>query len=410
VQFTSREKVQQMTTFDDRVDPGVDVDDELMARARGLIPLLSANAARADRDRRVPAENLVALTEAGLFRMMAPRRWGGHEAAIATKIRAVSELSRGCGSTGWVVSLLTGGSWFVGMMNERAQRDVWASGPDAKVAVAVPPSGTAERVGDGYLVSGSWHYSSGCEHADFLLLGAPVADDGGGPSAIVSLVPRDQVDIEDTWHVTGMRGTGSNTVVASGITVPLHRTISLCAVQGGQVDTPFAAEAPYHVSLLLGALSDLVGPQLGLARAALELVIDDAAARGVSATVYREQTQAPTVQLAVAHAASSLDTAEALAFTAAIEMDHAGRALARPSLRDRARLRMQLARAIVEARDAIRELVSVAGSSAFAESNPLQRIWRDSEIASRHAVANPAISAEAYGRVLLGITEPVIPL
>ena len=136
----------------------------------------------------------------------------------------------------------------------------------------------------------------------------------------------------------------------------------------------------------------------------------DAAARGVRATVYREQTQAPTVQLAVARAASSLDTAEALAFTAAIEMDHAGRTLVRPSLRDRARLRMQLARAIVEARDAIRELVSVAGSSAFAESNPLQRIWRDSEIASRHAVANPAISAEAYGRVLLGITEPVIPL
>jgi alkylation response protein AidB-like acyl-CoA dehydrogenase len=84
--------------------------------------------------------------------------------------------------------------------------------------------------------------------------------------------------------------------------------------------------------------------------------------------------------------------------------------LVRPSLQDRARLRMQLARGIAEARDAIRELMSVAGSSAFAESNPLQRIWRDSEMAGRHAVANPAISAEAYGRVLLGITEPVIPL
>ena len=226
----------------------------------------------------------------------------------------------------------------------------------------------------------------------------------------MSLVPRDQVVIEDTWHVTGMRGTGSNTVVASDVFVPSYRTISLGAVQGGQLDTPFTAEAAYHVPLALGALSDLAGPQLGLARAAIDLVIENAARRGVSATVYREQTQAPTVQLAVAHAASALDTAEALVFSAAEEMDRAGRTLVRPSLLERARLRMQLARGIEEACSAIRQLVSVAGSSAFAESHPLQRIWRDSEIAGRHAVCNPAISAEAYGRVLLGITEPVIPL
>lgn len=398
-----------MSAIDDRVDSSIGVRQELVARARELVPLLNENAARADHERRIPEENLAALRNAGLFRMTAPRRWGGREAGFETKIRVVSELARGCGSTGWVVALLTGGPWFVGMMNEQAQQDVWANGADATVAVAVPPSGTAERVDDGYRISGRWGYCSGAEHADWVLLGAPVAVDGAS-SPVVSLVPRDQVEIEYTWHVTGMRGTGSNTVVARGLTVPLHRTISLGAVQDGQLDTPFDGEAPYHVPLTLGALSDLVGPQLGLARAALDLVIETAARRGVSATVYREQTQAPTVQLAVARAASSLDTAEALAFSAAEEMDRAGRALVRPSLLERARLRMQLARGIVEARDAIRELMSVAGSSAFAESNPLQRIWRDSEIASRHAVCNPAISAEAYGRALLGITAQVIPV
>src|SRR6185312_409157 len=101
------------------------------ARATSLIPLLSENAARTDRERRVPAENLAALADAGLFRMMTPRRWGGYESGIATKIGVVSELARGCGSTGWVTSLLTGGTWFVGMMSEHAQQDVWASGPDA---------------------------------------------------------------------------------------------------------------------------------------------------------------------------------------------------------------------------------------------------------------------------------------
>lgn len=169
------------------------------------------------------------------------------------------------------------------MMSEQAQHDVWADRPDARVAVAVPPSGTAETFADGYRLSGRWHYSSGCEHADWLLLGARVPIPGAEPADKVMLVPRVQVVIEDTWHVTGMRGTGSNTVVARDITVPFHRTISHTAVMNGQLHTPFLAEAPYHVPLLLGALSDLAGPQLGLARAALEFVIDNAPPHAVSA-------------------------------------------------------------------------------------------------------------------------------
>ncbi|QNI07545.1 oxidoreductase [Mycobacterium kubicae] len=398
-----------MTTLHDRTCPTIDAN--LVARARELVPLLTFNAARADRERRIPNENLTELRDAGLLRMMTPRRWGGHEAGFETKISVVSELARGCAATSWVLALLTGGAWFVGMMNEQAQQDVWGNGPDTTVAVAVPPSGTAEIVDGGYRVSGRWPYCSGVEHADWVLLGARLAGPDGQPAPIVTLVPRDQVDIEDTWHVTGMRGTGSNTVVATGVTVPSHRTISLGAVEAGHVDTPFVDEAPYHVPLTLGALSDLTGPQLGLARAALDLVIDNAARRGVSATTYSRQTEAPTVQVAVARAASSIDTAQALVLTAAQEMDRAGRTRVRPALLDRARMHTKLTRGIAEARDAIRELMSVAGSSAFAEANPLQRIWRDSEIASSHAVSNPAISAEVYGRLLLGVDEPmVIPL
>jgi alkylation response protein AidB-like acyl-CoA dehydrogenase len=131
----------------------------------------------------------------------------------------------------------------------------------------------------------------------------------------------------------------------------------------------------------------------------------------VSATTYTRLTDAPTAQLAVARAASSIDTAEALVFSATQEMDRAARAGLRPSLLDRACIRMKLTRGIVEARDAIRELMAVAGSTAFAETSPLQRIWRDSEMAGSHAVSNPAISAEVYGRLLLGIDGPtVIPV
>lgn len=397
-----------MSTID-AVDPDIDGGHDLLARARDLVPLLSENAARTDRERRVPAGNLAALTHAGLFRMMTPRRWGGYETGIATKIRVVSEVARGCGSTGWIVDLLTGGAWLAGMMNEQVQRDVWANGPDAKVAVSVHPAGSAEIVESGYRISGRWARSSGAEHADWLMLGVPVPTAGGELSPRVMAVPRDQVGIEDTWQVTGMRGTETNAVVADGVTVPFHRTAAIEAIAAGQLETPFEREAPYHVPLSLGIVASLTGSQLGLARAALDLVIGNAAHRRVSASFDSRQAAAPTVQLAVARAASAIDTAHALVFTAAEELDRASRIPARPSDLDRARLHAQLTRAIVEAREAIRELMAVAGTSAFGETNPLQRIWRDSEMAASHATANPATSAESYGRLLLGVTDPVAP-
>jgi len=121
---------------------------------------------------------------------------------------------------------------------------------------------------------------------------------------------------------------------------------------------------------------------------------------------YAQQPEAPTAQLAVARAASSIDTAEMLVLATAKETDLASRARVRPSLLDRAHMRMNLMRGIVEAREAVRELMSIAGSSAFSESIPLQRIWRYPEIASSHAVSNPSISAEVYGRLLLGCDGP----
>jgi 3-hydroxy-9,10-secoandrosta-1,3,5(10)-triene-9,17-dione monooxygenase len=395
-----------MRPLDPTLELAVDVGSVLVSRAKDLVPLLRENAARTDRERRIPDENLAALAKAGLFGITAPRRWGGREVGFETKIRVVRELARGCGSSSWVFALLTGGPWFVGMMNEQAQQDVWGDDPNATVAVAVPPSGTAEFVDGGYRISGRWPYCSGAEHADWVLLGVRSVGPDGEPAPLVALVPRERIEVDDTWHVTGMRGTRSNTVITRDLMVPSHRTISLGAAQEGDLDTPFVDEAPYHVPLTLGALSDLTGPQLGLARAALDSVIENAAWRGVSATTYTRLTDAPTVQLAVARAASNIDTAEALVFSAAQEMDRAARAGLRPSLLDRACIRMKLTRGIVEARDAIRELVSAAGSSVFAETCTLQRIWRDSETAASHAVSNPAISAEVYGRLLLGVEGP----
>jgi 3-hydroxy-9,10-secoandrosta-1,3,5(10)-triene-9,17-dione monooxygenase len=393
--------------------PGVGDTDrklraELVGRAAELVPLLRANAARTEDGRRVAEENVTALAEAGLFRITQPRRFGGLEVDFRTRIEIVRELARGCGSTAWVTSLMTGGAWFIGMWNEQVQRDVWGEHPDARVAGVPAPLGTVEAVDGGYRVSGRWPNCSGCLHADWLFLGIPILGEGGRllDQGLV-LVPTAEVTVEDTWRVAGMRGTGSNTVVAHDVFVPGHRYLSQLRLLAGENDSPYPDEAIYQVPFAVAAISDLVGTQLGLARAALDLVIENAGRRGISATDYQVQTEAPTVQLAVAKAAVLLDMAELLAYRAAAEIDEAGQRNQFPGYLARARYRMDIAQAVVNAREAIRELLCAHGSASFNESHPLQRIWRDSEVASRHAGCNPAISAEVYGRALLGHTSGV---
>jgi len=384
---------------------------ELVATAAGLVPLLRRNAQKTEDDRRVAEENITAIADAGLFKIMQPRRFGGWEVDFRTKLEVIRELGRGCGSTAWTTSLLTGGIWFVGMFNEQMQKDVWGENPDARVAGVLGPLGAVESVDGGYRLSGRWPYCSGSLHAHWVFLGVPILGEDGQPvDQGVVLVPTAEVTIEDTWRVTGMRGTGSNAVVAQDVFVPGHRFLSLSTLLAGDHDSPYKDEALYRVPFVTAAMTDLIGPQLGLAQAALDLVMEKAGNRGIAYTEYRTQAEAPTVQLAVAKAASLIDTAELLAYRAAAEIDEAGRRKQLPGYLARARTRMNIAQAVTSAREAIRELVSVHGSSSFGEANPLQRIWRDSEVASRHAVCNPAISAQIYGRALLGFTEGITPL
>src|SRR6202048_4207729 len=184
----------------------------LMAREAELIPLLRTNAGSTEGQRRLREENIAAIERAGLFRLTQPKRFGGHEADYRTKLEVISELARGCGSTAWVTSLMPGGAWFIGMWNDRVQADVWGSNPDARIAGVIAPTGTAEIVKGGYRVSGRWAYCSGSLHAHWLFLGVPIVDQDGQPVDMrVVLLPAADVVIEDTWHVAGMKGTGSNT-------------------------------------------------------------------------------------------------------------------------------------------------------------------------------------------------------
>jgi len=384
---------------------------ELVGRAREIVPVLARNAARTEAERRVVEENISLIDQAELFAIMKPERLGGLETDIRTKLEVSRELARGCGSTAWASTLMNVCAWFGGLFPDQAQRDVWEGAPGNRIAGVLAPTGEATKIDGGYRLSGSWGWASGCLHAQWAVVGFPVPDEHGEiVDQGLALVPMSDLSIEDTWFVAGMRGTGSNTLVARDIVVPEHRVISVPAAIGGRYGTEHTDEVLYRSAFVPVAAIVLAGPQLGLAQAALDLVIEKAPKRGISYTFYDTQVEAPTVQLAVAKAASLVDAAHLFAYRAAADVDQAAVDGTYPDYAARARVRMDTGAAIENAREAIRVLVTAHGAGSFAEVSPLQRIWRDSEVASRHAVISPAISSEVYGRALLGLTDGVTAL
>ena len=380
----------------------------LIERLAALRPMFEANASRTEQDRRVVEENITALREAGAFRVMVPKRYGGYESTIRTKLEVSREIAMGCGSTSWITTLQNVCSLFTGMGNQQAQDDVWGNDPDARVAGVLTPSATSRKVDGGYIVTGSWSWASGSYHADWSYVGVPIVDEHGDfafPATV--LIPNSDITIEETWFVSGMKGTGSNTLHAKDVFVPDHRVQPVPHLLTHQHDTPFTTESLYQSAFVPAAALVLAGPQLGLAQAALDFVIEKGHKRGIAYTDWEVQRDAPTFQLAIAKAATLVDTAHMFAYRAADDIDQAAAANRTMTYVERARVRNDTGVSIEAAREAIRVLCSAHGASSFADGSPMQRIWRDSEIASRHTVVAPETSNLIYGRALMGFTDGI---
>jgi 3-hydroxy-9,10-secoandrosta-1,3,5(10)-triene-9,17-dione monooxygenase len=380
----------------------------LLQQAEAIRPILERNAEQTDALRRLPDENVRALTESGLCRLMVPRRFGGHQTSIRTYAEVTAEIGRGCGSTAWVSSLINVCAWLTGLFPERAQQDVWGPNPDAWVAGSLAPHGTAVAVDGGWRVTGRWPWASGCLHAQWVACGIHMNDEQGNMSNLgLSLIPIQDVTIEDTWFMAGMKGTGSNTIVATDVFVPEHRFLPYPAAFAGQYRTEHRDETVYRVALVPVTVLILAGSQLGVARAALDHVVAKAPTRGITHTTFTSQTQSAGFQMLVAEAAMKIDSAGLHVGRAADDLDRYAQAGTHPDLTARARVRMDTALAAKYCRDAVELLVQAHGTSSLADFNRMQRLWRDVHVASHHAITEWQVNLEVYGKALLGV-EPNI--
>lgn len=381
-------------------------DAEIVSRATALIPLVRDYAAQGSEARRVAPEVVKALTEAGLFHTLVPKRLGGSGASLRTAFEAVAEIARGDGSTGWITALMTLATGFSSTFSQQCQDDILGANPSARICGIFSPGETSERVEGGYRVSGRWPYASGSFAADWASI--TIVLESGEPGT--ALIPREAFTIEPSWFVAGMQGTGSDTVVVKDHFVPDYRIQSVPDMMAARFSSPHTDEHLVSMPFNAVAAAVLVAPQVGLGRHALEVIREKLPTKYVTHTSYAQAKDSPTHQLNVAKAATKLQMAELLFVDMCNEMDHAAAEQRSLDPESRARLRNNTGVVAELVKEEIDLLLTANGAGSFADSNVLNRIWRDSETASRHALVTTEIGREAYGRLLLGNTEPVIGL
>jgi alkylation response protein AidB-like acyl-CoA dehydrogenase len=385
--------------------------DELVARVRDLQPLLAKNSAQGEQDRRVVEESIQALTEAGIFKIAQPGRYGGYQTSMRTMLDVSAAVAEADGGTSWVVTLCNVCAWLTGLFSEQAQDDVWAANPDAKVSGVLAPTAEAVKVDGGFRVTGRWYYNSGSWHANWAVLGIPITNaDGETIDQGLALISRADLGIEETWFVAGMSSSGSNCLIATDVFVPEYRIMSVPPAIDGHYATEHTEEELYRSAFVPLLALVLAGPQLGMGRKALELVTAKAASKPISYTFYTAQADSVAFQLQIAQAALMIDTAHLHAYRAADDIDRAAERGVYPDVLARSRVRADTGWALEHITKAIDLLLSAHGAGSFAQVNPLQRIWRDSAVAARHAVTLPAVNYEVYGKALLGREDQITPL
>jgi alkylation response protein AidB-like acyl-CoA dehydrogenase len=380
--------------------------------AAELRPLLSRNAAQAQRDRRLPQENIDALDAANLFKLMTPHRWNGYGIPLATAMSTHAELAKGCASTAWVTMIIGACAWLASLLPDRGQEEIFKSPAGSRIAGVISPSIKAQRVAGGMRVSGKNGFASGCWHSSWAVLGFVVEDASRNVvDQAMGFVPMSEVEIEDTWFVAGMSGTGSNTLVAKDLFIPDHRILPLrSAVKGDYPHRGQSLETSDRWAFAPVLALILLGPIVGTAKALLQAVVEDSRKRPITYTTYSRQADAAVVQHQTAEAALKIDSAWLHTKRAASDIDEAAVAGKQLDYLTRARIRGECGYAAKLVREAADCLVSVGGASAFAETNPIQRMWRDINVSSRHAMLSTAPDLEAYGRALLGVEGNIIPL
>ena len=260
--------------------------EEMVKRARSLVPVLAERAPACEKLRRMPDETERDLHRTGLFRVVQPARVGGADLDIGILVDVCAEIAKVCPSTAWNLGNLSSHHWMLGYYEPETQDEIWDASPDTLIATSLAfACGRGRKVDGGYEVTGRWPMSSGIDNSDWNMLGFLVreSDDGPPVNSRFALVHRSEYEIIDTWHAVGLAGTGSKDVAVARLFVPERRSLTAWAMNGKPHAGSKVNPSPlFRLPLLALGPYVLTGVMLGCAKGAYETVVGGARTRNAT--------------------------------------------------------------------------------------------------------------------------------
>src|SRR6516165_2276644 len=383
-----------------------DEERMMLERARALIPRVAERASAAAAARQLPAETILDFRAAGILRILQPRRFGGIQGRFSLFSRIVEELTYGCPSSAWVYAVLGEHQWIIASYPEEAQLDVWGDDPEAVASSSLAPRAAARRVAGGWRLSGRFPFSSGCDYAQWAIIGAFLGEIGDPRHIAYLLAPLAEVEIVDDWQVLGLLGTGSKSLILRDVFVPEHRSVMVSDLFAG---TPPGALVHPDYPVLRAPRGFLVSYSLppvaiALGRRALEIACAALATR-VSRGVTKV-AESEVVQMAIGEAAAAIDVATLLLHTGRESSTAAVSSGRKITEAEALRARRDMVYAQHQVGWALDRLCEMDGARWVYDRDQLGAVRRDVMTILTHHAASRQAAMTPYGKMLLAGGEP----
>jgi 3-hydroxy-9,10-secoandrosta-1,3,5(10)-triene-9,17-dione monooxygenase len=385
----------------------------MIARARALVPQLRDRAVRTEELRRLPPETERDLHDAGLFRIVQPKRVGGYELDYVALVDCADAVGQADASVAWNLANLASHHWMLGMFDQRAQDLLW--GKDANVLIAssfIFPAGRARKVDGGYVLRGSWPFSSGVDACEWNMLASVVSsdDEADGIEYRIFLINRRDYIIKDTWNAAGLRGTGSNDVEVDEAFVAAPMTVAVNDLAGGPTPgSDINPNALYTLPVFSLFPYVLSGVALGNAQACLDDYVE--VSRHRASTYNRAKLgDLQSTQIKIAEASAKIDAARLIMRSNCIGALAEARRGQVPDMAAKTRLRRDGAYCVNLCTEAVSLLFSASGARGLFTTTALQRQFRDAHAINSHLAFNFDAAGTNYGRVALGLPSENLTL